>query len=622
MPNVKANGIQIEYDTFGNNSFPALLLIMGGGSQMIHWEAEFCESLAKKGIFVIRFDNRDVGLSTKFEEAGIPDTVAAMKGEPFTLAYSLEDMADDAVRLLDRLAIEKAHICGASFGGMIAQIISYRHPDHVLSLTSIMSSTGNPKHLKIKPDILAEVYKPIPDEREAYVEHHVNMWRKVWSPGFPFEEKRVRTLMAESYDRSYYPQGLARQGVAVLAHGYQKSSIASIKAPTLVIHGDKDTLMSVEGGKETAQLIPGSKLLIIEGMGHDMPKAVWPKIITAISNHTIGAGHQTNSHRKSIPKVDLHVHYLPQAYREALSNCAATNPDGFPTPAWNPEQHLEVMGHLGITTSLLSLSSPHIHFGDGKATKILARKVNDAGAQLVNKHPHRFGLMASLPLPDVENSIEEIRYAMNVLHVDGFALPTNTRGIYLGNPCLDPILEALNQYQAVIVLHPNTPGSVPENVVEGLPMPMMEYFFDTTRTVINLILKRTLKRFPDIKFVVPHAGAFLSILADRLGLALQMMPGLFGISGQERTGSIDIFSELNQLYYDLAGVCLPRQLGALLQMIDVGHLLYGSDYPYTPESGCSFLAGDLDKTSLLTGKQRRSIYYDNAIKLFPRLSSF
>lgn len=285
MPNVTANGIQIEYDSFGDSSSPALLLIMGGGSQMIYWEVEFCELLAKKGCFAIRFDNRDIGLSTKFEEAGIPDMMAAMKGEPVIPAYTLEDMADDAVGLLDALGIEKAHICGASVGGMIAQVISYRHPERVLSLTSIMSSTGNPELPQIKPEVLAEVYKPVPDERETYIEHQLSMWRKLWSPGFPFEEKRLRTLMAESYDRSYYPQGMARQSAAVLTHGYQRPSIASIKAPTLVIHGDKDPFMSVEGGKETAELIPGAKLLIIDGMGHDMPKGVWQTITDAISNH-------------------------------------------------------------------------------------------------------------------------------------------------------------------------------------------------------------------------------------------------------------------------------------------------------------------------------------------------
>jgi pimeloyl-ACP methyl ester carboxylesterase len=289
MPNVTANGIQIEYEIFGTNSSPPLLLVMGAGAQMIYWDFEFCELLAKRGYLVIRYDNRDVGLSTKFEKAGIPDMMAAMKGEPICSAYSLEDMADDAVGLLDALGIVKAHICGASMGGMIAQLISYRYPERVLSLTSIMSSTGNPELPQIKPDILAAVFKPVPDEREAYIEHNVNLWRTLWSPGFPFDEKRSRKILAESYDRSYYPQGMVRQSAAVLIHGYRKSLIASIKVPTLVIHGDKDPLMSVEGGKETAQLIPGAKLLIIDGMGHDIPKEAWSKIIDAISNHTMQA---------------------------------------------------------------------------------------------------------------------------------------------------------------------------------------------------------------------------------------------------------------------------------------------------------------------------------------------
>jgi pimeloyl-ACP methyl ester carboxylesterase len=289
MPNVTTNGIQIEYDTFGDSSSPALLLIIGAGGQMIYWEYEFCESLAKKGLFVIRFDNRDSGLSTKFDEAGIPDMMAAMEGKPVAAAYSLDDMAADAVGLLNALGIQKAHICGSSMGGEIAQIISYRYPEHVLSLTSIMSSTGNPELPQMKPEVLAAVFKPVPEEREAYIEHNVNLWRTLWSPGFPFDEKRLRRVLAEGYDRSYYPPGMIRQSLAVLKNGYRKSSIASIKAPTLIIHGDEDPLMSVEGGKELAQLIPGAKLLIINGMGHDMPKEAWTETIDAISENAVQA---------------------------------------------------------------------------------------------------------------------------------------------------------------------------------------------------------------------------------------------------------------------------------------------------------------------------------------------
>jgi predicted TIM-barrel fold metal-dependent hydrolase len=323
--------------------------------------------------------------------------------------------------------------------------------------------------------------------------------------------------------------------------------------------------------------------------------------------------------KTAISKIDLHVHYLPEDLKEALLNSGEKNPDGFPTPEWTLEMHLEVMKHLGISIAMLSISSPHINFGDDNAAKILARSVNEAGAELVNKYPKQFGLLASLPLPNVENSIEEIQYAMDILHADGFTLPTNTQGVYLGDPCLDHIFEELNKRKATVVIHPNKPSSVPKNVVDGLPIPMMEFFFDTTRTITNMILKGTIKRFPDIKIIVPHAGAFLPILADRLNSALQMLPVAFADNIKNVEDRIDVYAELKGLHYDVAGVCLPTQLPALLQIVDVGNLLYGSDYPYTPEAGCIYLADALDKTDLLTDEQRCDIYHDNALKLFPRL---
>ena len=289
MPNVTTNGIQIEYDTFGDRSSSALLLIAGNGAQLLFWDAEFCELLAEKGFFVIRFDNRDAGLSTKFDEAGVPDIMAAIKaameGKDVVAAYSLDDMADDCVGLLDALHIEKAHICGASMGGMIAQVVSYRHPQRVLSLISIMSNTGNPNLPQGRPDAIAAVVAPPPTERKAYIEHNMNVWRKIWSPGFSFEEKRARTYLEKSYDRSYYPQGMARQNMAILSRGDRTASLSSIKAPALVIHGSGDPLIPVEAGKDTARVIPGANLLIIDGMGHDLPTGVWSEIVAAISRH-------------------------------------------------------------------------------------------------------------------------------------------------------------------------------------------------------------------------------------------------------------------------------------------------------------------------------------------------
>jgi len=170
-------------------------------------------------------------------------------------------------------------------GGMIAQAVSYRHPERVRSLISIMSSTGNPELPKIKQELFNEVYKPVPDQREEYVTHYVQLWRKIWSPGFPFEEDRVANLVRESFDRSYYPQGMVRQSMAVMTHGFPKAPIASIKAPTLVIHGDKDPFMPVEGGRETAHLIRDAELFVIEGMGHDMPKDTWLVITNAMVEH-------------------------------------------------------------------------------------------------------------------------------------------------------------------------------------------------------------------------------------------------------------------------------------------------------------------------------------------------
>ncbi len=293
MPNMTANGIQIEYETFGDGAFPALLLIAGNGAQMILWDAEFCELLAQTKLFVIRFDNRDAGLSKKFDEAGIPDMMAVIKaaraGTTVESAYSLEDMADDSVGLLGALGIEKAHICGLSMGGMIGQVIAYRHPKHVLSLTAIMATTGNPDLPQGKPEAIAAVVAPAPQERDAYVEHFVNTWRRIWSPGFPFEEKRVRRFMEQSYDRSYYPQGMARQNAAIIASGDRRPLLSTIKVPTLVIHGADDPLIPVDGGKDTARVIPGASLLIINGMGHDLPKGVWGEIVSAIANHTMQA---------------------------------------------------------------------------------------------------------------------------------------------------------------------------------------------------------------------------------------------------------------------------------------------------------------------------------------------
>jgi len=290
MPTVFANGIQIEYETFGEPSSPSLLLIAGIGGQMIGWDEELCKEWAGKGLYVIRFDNRDVGLSTKMEETGVPDFPAAiaagMKGEKVDAPYTLDDMADDAVGLLDALKIDKAHICGISMGGAIAQTIAFRHPSHVRSMTQVYATSGNPELPAGKPETMALLLTPPPEEREAYIDYMMKFYRAVAGRGFPFDEVWHRKLAGRSYDRAFYGPGKARQFLAILAHGNRKPLLASITAPTLVIHGADDPLVPVSGGRDSAEAIPGAELMIIEGMGHDMPHgSAWPLIVEAVVAH-------------------------------------------------------------------------------------------------------------------------------------------------------------------------------------------------------------------------------------------------------------------------------------------------------------------------------------------------
>jgi pimeloyl-ACP methyl ester carboxylesterase len=294
MSRVTAHGIQIEYETFGNSSDRPLLLITGLGAQLIFWDNVLCRDLAARGHYVIRFDNRDAGLSTKFDEAGIPDLVETfgkiMQGQKVSTPYTLDDMADDTAGLLDALGIKRAHICGMSMGGMIAQTMAIRHPSRFLSLISICSSTGNPELPQPKPEVMGLLITAPPNEREAFVEYMVGFFKTIAGPGFPVDEEWTRKIMAEGYDRCFCPPGVARQLAAVLAHGNRKPALASVKAPTLVIHGTADPLVSVEGGKDTAKAIPGAQLMLIEGMGHDLPHGgAWLRIVEAITAHTVKA---------------------------------------------------------------------------------------------------------------------------------------------------------------------------------------------------------------------------------------------------------------------------------------------------------------------------------------------
>ena len=292
MPNVNANGIQIEYDTIGDPSAPPLLLIMGLGGQLIHWDDDFCRQLADKGLYVIRYDHRDTGFSTRFENgesAGVGDSLdALLQGQSIEPPYSLYDLADDAAGLLAALKIEKAHVCGASMGGMIAQILAIRHPERLLSLVSIYSTTGNPDLPDPEPRAMEALMSPQPAERQAYIDYNVETHRAMAGSGYPYEEEFIRKVSAESYDRAHYPAGVGRQILAIATQENRKSALASVSVPTLVIHGTADPLLAAAHGRDTADAIPGAQLLLVDGMGHDLPRksGPWPQVIDAIAEHT------------------------------------------------------------------------------------------------------------------------------------------------------------------------------------------------------------------------------------------------------------------------------------------------------------------------------------------------
>jgi pimeloyl-ACP methyl ester carboxylesterase len=274
------NGIEIAYDTFGDPADPAMLMIMGLGTQMLGWHEGFCEKLAGRGFFVIRFDNRDVGRSSQIEGGPVPDLFAGAAGDFSTASYKLDDMADDAVGLLDELGVEAAHVVGASQGGMIAQTIAVRHPERALSLTSIMSSTGGHEVGQPHPEaVLALLNRPPEGDREGFADFAVNAFGVIGSPGFDPGEERLRERARLSFDRGIHPDGTARQLMAVLASGDRTEGLRGIEVPTLVIHGTDDPLIDVSGGEATAAAIPGARLELIEGMGHDLPLALWPRFI-------------------------------------------------------------------------------------------------------------------------------------------------------------------------------------------------------------------------------------------------------------------------------------------------------------------------------------------------------
>jgi pimeloyl-ACP methyl ester carboxylesterase len=273
--------IDIAYERLGNPEATPVLLIMGLGAQLITWPDGFCDELVQRGFHVIRFDNRDAGQSTHM--TGMPDFVAALAGDTRSAPYTLSDLAADSIGLLDALAIDSAHIVGASMGGFIAQTIAIEHPARVRSLTSIMSSTGNRAVGQPHAETMAIFAGAPPTTRAESIQRVVNASRVIGSPGYPPDPEVVAERAGRAYDRGYDPAAMPRQGVAVLASGDRTAKLRELRVPTLVIHGADDPLCDVSGGRATAEAIPGAELVVIPGMGHDLPRALWPELATKIA---------------------------------------------------------------------------------------------------------------------------------------------------------------------------------------------------------------------------------------------------------------------------------------------------------------------------------------------------
>jgi pimeloyl-ACP methyl ester carboxylesterase len=283
------NGIEIAYESFGDSSDPTVLLIMGLGMQMLGWDEGFCELLVDEGFHVVRYDNRDIGLSTKVG-GGPPNVLAGAVGLTGSARYKLDEMAADAVGLLDHLGVDRAHLVGASMGGMIAQTVAVRHPERVGSLCSIMSGPGG-RRPSVMPrmSVLSTLLMRPPSEREAYAAHVAKIFSRIGSPGYEPDYERLRERALLMYDRSFYPTGSARQLMAVMASGDRTDELREISCPTLVIHGKVDKLIPPSAGEAVARAIPAARLELVEGMGHDLPVELWPRLVRLISENAARA---------------------------------------------------------------------------------------------------------------------------------------------------------------------------------------------------------------------------------------------------------------------------------------------------------------------------------------------
>jgi pimeloyl-ACP methyl ester carboxylesterase len=283
MARAHLNAVELEYETVGDPAGRPLLLVQGLGAQLTSVEDGLCEELASRGFLVIRYDNRDVGLSTWFDDARPVNLAAVWAGDHTSLAYTLEDMADDAVAVLDAAGVEAAHVAGISLGGMIAQLLATRHPARVRSLASIMSTTGSRAVGQPSGDAASVLVAPMPADREAFIEQAVVNTKAISSgTAYPFDAEAVRRGAARGFDRAYHPKGTGRQFAAILAAGDRTEALRGIRVPTLVVHGTEDQVIGVSGGEATAAAISGARLLRVPGLGHELPPGFWPTLADAL----------------------------------------------------------------------------------------------------------------------------------------------------------------------------------------------------------------------------------------------------------------------------------------------------------------------------------------------------
>jgi pimeloyl-ACP methyl ester carboxylesterase len=311
MPKLRVNQIVIEYDSLGSEDAEPILLISGLGAQMIRWAVPFCRALAARGYRVIRFDNRDAGLSTHLNEAPVPDlasvAAALARGEAPHVPYTLRDMVGDTIGVLDGLSIEQAHIVGRSMGGMIAQLVASEHPHRALSLTSIMSGSGNPENPRPAPEVMTLLTSPAPHpskDEAGFLAHRLAWSRLISGRRYPFDEAAQRVEILAEAGRAYDPAGFGRQIAAIAATGDCRALLSGIDVPTLVVHGSDDSLVPLEAGKDTAANIRGAELLVIQGMGHEIPSPLYETVAAAIDNNARRANRTGKLKKNNITPVD------------------------------------------------------------------------------------------------------------------------------------------------------------------------------------------------------------------------------------------------------------------------------------------------------------------------------